>query len=466
MDRDAYFEHLRRGIDAVDRWQDRRGPFEADDTLAVPGSRVAEALAELSERLEENYPYGHPRYAGQMMKPPHPIATLAYAIAMQINPNNHALDGGAATSRMEREVVTDLAAMFGFPEQHLGHLTGGGTIANIEALWVARSLHPERAIAASDQAHYTHGRGCDVLGIEFMPIASDTAGRMDLDALEAQLRFGKIGTVVATAGTTGLGTVDPIHEIIPLARQYGARVHVDAAYGGFFMLLARRADPPIVPAPFLAIADADSVVVDPHKHGLQPYGCGSVLFRDPAVGRFYVHDSPYTYFTSRDLHLGEISLECSRAGASAAALWTTLRCLPLAPDTGLGAIVARGRDAALLWSELISEGPYFRLVVEPDLDILALYPTPESSGATTASAISRLVDELFLAAEHDPQSPAFFAKLVVPQRLLAAHGPAIIWDQPTVTVLRSVLMKPEHLSFVPALNDTLVRQLTNIARTM
>ena len=142
MDRDAYFEHLRRGIDAVDRWQDRRGPFEADETLAVPGSRVAEALAELSERLEENYPYGHPRYAGQMMKPPHPIATLAYAIAMQINPNNHALDGGAATSRMEREVVTDLAAMFGFPEQHLGHLTGGGTIANIEALWVARSLHP------------------------------------------------------------------------------------------------------------------------------------------------------------------------------------------------------------------------------------------------------------------------------------------------------------------------------------
>ena len=88
-------------------------------------------------------------------------------------------------------------------------------------------------------------------------------------------------------------------------------------------------------APWRAIAGCDSVVVDPHKHGLQPYGCGAVLFRDPDVGRFYLHDSPYTYFTSDELHLGEISLECSRAGASAAALWLTLQLLPLTRE-GLG----------------------------------------------------------------------------------------------------------------------------------
>ena len=100
-------------------------------------------------------------------------------------------------------------------------------------------------------------------------------------------------------------------------------------------LLADGGEPGVAAAPFAAIARADSVVVDPHKHGLQPYGCGCVLFADPAVGRLYAHDSPYTYFTSGELHLGEISLECSRAGAAAAALWTTLRALPLT-RAGLG----------------------------------------------------------------------------------------------------------------------------------
>src|SRR5204862_500121 len=95
------------------------------------------------------------------------------------------------------------------------------------------------------------------------------------------------------------------------------------------------------PAPFAAVARCDSVVVDPHKHGLQPYGCGAVLFADPAVGRLYRHDSPYTYFTSGELHLGEISLECSRAGAAAAALWLTLQAFPPIPGDGPAAASRR-----------------------------------------------------------------------------------------------------------------------------
>ena len=96
-------------------------------------------------------------------------------------------------------------------------------------------------------------------------------------------------------------------------------MHVDAAYGGYFKLIEDALDESARRA-FAAIGQADSIVIDPHKHGLQPYGCGCVLFRDPGVGRFYKHDSPYTYFTSKELHLGEISLECSRAGAAAVAL--------------------------------------------------------------------------------------------------------------------------------------------------
>ena len=94
-------------------------------TAAVPGAaRMGEALDAVAERLRDNYPYFHPLYAGQMLKPPHPVARLAYAMAMWINPNNHALDGGRASSRMEKEAVAEIARMFGW-ERFLGHLCGG-----------------------------------------------------------------------------------------------------------------------------------------------------------------------------------------------------------------------------------------------------------------------------------------------------------------------------------------------------
>ena len=108
-------------------------------------------------------------------------------------------------------VVAALAAMVGFGD-HLGHLTSSGTIANLEALYVARELHPARGIAYSAEAHYTHGRMCRVLGVPGAPVAVDGAGRMDLGALDELLTSGRIGTVVATAGTTGLGAIDRVHE--------------------------------------------------------------------------------------------------------------------------------------------------------------------------------------------------------------------------------------------------------------
>src|ERR1700756_1628781 len=104
---------------------------------------MAEVLNETARRLGDNYPYFHPFYAGQMLKPPHPVARAAYALAMTINPNNHARDGGRASSAMEIEAVADLAAMFGWTGgEYLGHLTSSGTLANLEALWIAGQIAP------------------------------------------------------------------------------------------------------------------------------------------------------------------------------------------------------------------------------------------------------------------------------------------------------------------------------------
>lgn len=446
-------EQVRAALEFAARFRERWEPYRSHPASQVDPGGLAAAWAEYADRLQDNYPFFHPRYAGQMLKPPHPVAIGAYLAAMTINPNNHALDGGPATGAMEKELISDLAALFRLPPATLGHLTSSGTIANLEALWVARELHPGRAIAYSEDAHYTHARMCAVLGVEGVAVRADDAGRIDLEALETELRRGRVGTVVLTAGTTGLGALDPVHEALALRERYGCRLHVDAAYGGFFALLGWADDPLVPAAPLRAIAECDSVVVDPHKHGLQPYGCGAVLFRDPAVGRLYRHDSPYTYFTSEELHLGEISLECSRAGAAAGALWLTLRALPLAADHGLGPILAAGVRAARAWAELIERSDELELYLWPELDILTFFPRPRGASCSAVDAASA---KLLREAMADP-SPVFLSTLRVAAERLRRRDPGLAADAPEARVIRSVLMKPEHELFVPTLHRDVLR---------
>ena len=445
---------LPRAVEANARWMSRYGEFATHPSLLIDDAALESAFSRLQDRLTDNYPFGHPHYVGQMLKPPHPAAVLGYVSAMLINPNNHALDGGPATAQMEKEVVARLATMFGLT-QHLGHLTSSGTIANLEALWAARESHPGKAIAYSADAHYTHSRMCQVIGVEGVSVGADGAGRMDLGDLERVLESGRIGTVVATLGTTGLGALDPLPEIVALARAHGARVHVDTAYGGFFSLIADDSADGVARAPFAAIRDVDSVVVDPHKHGLQPYGCGAVLFSDPGVGRFYVHDSPYTYFSSDELHLGEISLECSRAGAAAAGLWITLEVLPLS-DAGLGQVLRANRRGALAWADLLSESDSLTSYQSPELDIVTYFPT-----RGTMSAIDAASAALFTAAaDCPPAEQIHLATYSVTPEALARRGHAVEHDLPSARIIRSTVMKPESadaITQIPARLESLAR---------
>jgi glutamate/tyrosine decarboxylase-like PLP-dependent enzyme len=440
---------LPQAVAAVDSWQSQYGSVAQHPSLTVDDAVLTHAFDDLTTRLQDNYPFFHPCYVGQMLKPPHPAAVIGYVTAMLINPNNHALDGGPATAAMEKDVVGRLATMFGL-EQHLGHLTSSGTVANLEALFVARETHPGKSVAFSADAHYTHARMCHVLGIEGTTVATDAQGRMDLKALESLLATGDVGTVVATLGTTGLGALDPLPEIVCLTREHGARVHVDAAYGGFFALIADDSADGVARAPFAAIADADSVVVDPHKHGLQPYGCGAVLFADPGVGRFYAHDSPYTYFTSDELHLGEISLECSRSGAAAAALWLTLEVLPLTAD-GLGAALRPGRRGALEWHRLLARSAELAPYQAPELDIVTYLPRRNSMTAIDAASAA-----VFDASAHaEPTEQVHVALYSATHRHLTARGLNVLWDADRARILRSVVMKPESEALVTSIHARL-----------
>jgi|SRR5215813_12722965 len=408
--------------------------------------RLAQVLAATAEKLEENFPYFHPLYAGQMLKPPHPVARLAYALTMYINPNNHALDGGRATSALEKEAVAEIAAMFDWPN-YLGHLCSGGTMANLEALWVAGKLHPGKKILANEQAHYTHKRISGVLQLEFESVRCDSRGRIDLGALENRLAGNDVGTVVVTLGTTATGSVDPLAEILSLQERHGFRVHVDAAYGGYFALARNLAVS--AKESFSRIKDADSIVIDPHKHGLQPYGCGCVIFRDASVGKLYKHESPYTYFSSAELHLGEISLECSRPGAAAAALWATQKLLPLDSGGEFAKGLEAGREAALQLYSKLKHDDRFVPAFEPELDIVVFLPNELDD--TKASARSRKI--LAAAAQHD----LHLAVAELPLRFWTDVDFADQDSKDTVTCLRSVLMKPEHLDWVKPIWERLIR---------
>jgi len=413
-----------------------------DGLPAVPPSdtdeeAVRNVLLEVADRLRDNYPYFHPLYAGQMLKPPHPVARLAYALATWVNPNNHALDGGRASTRMEKEAVAEIAAMFGW-KTHLGHLTGGGTMANLEGLWVAGSLTPGSTILASRQSHYVHGRISGVLGLPFESVACDRRGRMDLGALRRRLDRGGVGTVVATVGTTATGAVDPLPDLLELRDRFGFRLHADAAYGGYFTLVddlpeeTRRA--------YRRLDEVDSIVIDPHKHGLQPYGCGCVLFRDPAVGALYKHDSPATYFSSAELHLGEISLECSRPGAAAVGLWATHKALPLVRGGAFATMLGKCRSAAVSLHGRLAASDRFLTAFPPELDIVVW--APRAGSVSEASALSRRIFE------ESARRGLHLALAELPADFFEPLPEGMARDRETMTSLRSVLMKPEHAEWM------------------
>ncbi len=412
--------------------------------LTAQDPEIEALLLEVAERLRDNYPYFHPLYAGQMIKPPHPVARLAYMLALYINPNNHALDGGRASSHMEKEAVAEIAGLFGWKE-HLGHLTGGGTLANLEALWVAGSLRTGEVIVASEQAHYTHHRITHVLKLPFRSVETDNRARMDLNRLEDILKRERVGTVVATIGTTATGSVDPLPEILSLKEKYGFRLHADAAYGGYFTLAENLTEK--TQEAFRSLYAVDSIAIDPHKHGLQPYGCGCILFKDPGVGKLYKHDSPYTYFSSPELHLGEISLECSRAGASAVALWATQKWLPLVRGGTFARALERCHQAAIELHKKLSADSRFITGFSPELDIVIWVPRERK-----VSRISRASREVFEAAA---EKGLHLALAALPVKFFGQPLKGVTPDSETVTCLRSCLMKPEHLDWIDRIYEIL-----------
>ena len=226
-------------------------------------------------------------------------AALADFIAAVTNPyaSVHYASPGAAT--IENEVVNWLKSIFSFPEDSVGCLSSGGSISTLIAFTAARDKHQvknefirKNVVYLSEQVHHSTQKALRIIGLEdiiihYIPL--DSHHKIKTDALEALIKKDIAAglqpfLVVATAGTTDTGAVDPLNDIAAIAKKHKMWFHVDAAYGGFFMMTSKK-------ELFKGIEKADSMIIDPHKGLFLPYGVGAVLVKDSAA---VLHSNYYT----------------------------------------------------------------------------------------------------------------------------------------------------------------------------
>lgn len=226
-------------------------------------------------------------------------AALADFIAAVTNPyaSVHYASPGAAT--IENEVVNWLKSVFSFPETSVGCLNSGGSISTLIAFTAARDKHKVKnenirksVVYLSEQVHHSTQKALRIIGLEdiiirYIPLDADH--KIKTEALEALIEKDISAglqpfLVVATAGTTNTGAIDPLDDIAAIAKQHDMWFHVDAAYGGFFIMTSKK-------ELFKGIEKADSMIIDPHKGLFLPYGVGAVLIKDSAAA---LHSNYYT----------------------------------------------------------------------------------------------------------------------------------------------------------------------------
>lgn len=347
--------------------QVRLGLGQPGGVLPVAGAGDAVALAALTELFSAGaVDPAHPLAAAHLHCPPLPVAVAADLVTGLLNQSVDSWDQGPAAITFEREVVLALAELAGLdPARAGGSITTGGTESNLMGLVLAREAGHTRIIC-SEHAHFSIRRAAAQLGLgggAVTTVQADTEHRMDPTALAAALagEWSGTATVVATAGTTGTGSIDPLPLIANLAAKHRAWLHVDAAYGGGALFSSRL-------APLLAGLDrADSIALDLHKIGWQPVPAGVFLTADERhfaplalnVGYLNPIDDEAAGYHSL---LGR-SLRTTRR-ADAFKIAVTLRAVG---RSGLGDRLDRCHQLAGYAAEQISSHPRLRLNRQPVL---------------------------------------------------------------------------------------------------
>jgi glutamate/tyrosine decarboxylase-like PLP-dependent enzyme len=334
----------------------------------------------------------HPRFFAYVPSPGNFVGAMADALASGFNPFAGAWAIAAGAAQVELVTVDWLRAICGLPAGAGGTFVSGGSMANLTALAAARHRRfgtgdfSRAVVYASDQVHSSVVRGARVLG--FAPervrlLASDAALRLQPAALaramEEDAAAGLVPfCVVASAGTTSTGAVDPLAETAAVCRAAGAWLHVDGAYGAAAALTERGR------ALLAGLGEADSVSMDPHKWLFQPFECAAVLVRDAQVLRDVFRMVP-EYLKDSDLSHEEVNfrdrgVQLTR-GFRALKLWMSIQAFGL---DAFRAAVDRGIDLAAIAEEELRASPEWEVLTPAQLAIVTFRFRPSGSPLSDA----------------------------------------------------------------------------------
>jgi aromatic-L-amino-acid decarboxylase len=354
-------------------------------SIPPPNRRGSErlALARLKAIFDDSMRMSHPRLFGLFTPAPLPIAALGDMAAAFLNQSPDAWKAGPAATEVEAGILRMFTRLLFWGRGSFGAVTSGGGAANLLALKMARDralgigtrrrgvtarVARRLRVYASDQAHFSIARALDVLGIGSDSLVAVPTGRdkrLDAERLDAVLRRNRrLGlrplAIVATAGTTGTGTIDPIPDLASCARRHDAFLHVDAAYGGALLFSRRHR------VRLAGIERADTVTIDPHKWLFQPFSLAVLLARDR--DRLAASCATEPDYLRKDLErekdrldLYQHSLEGSRP-FRALKLDLTLHALGV---EGLGRLVDRTIDVARYLERRVLSDPRFETCGAP-----------------------------------------------------------------------------------------------------
>jgi glutamate/tyrosine decarboxylase-like PLP-dependent enzyme len=391
------------------------GPDELDDLFADCQRIIANS--------RQN---GHPRFFGYVASPATPIGAFADLIASALNQNVPVWRSAPAATHIERTTVRWLAQMIGYADEAGGLLTSGGSMANLDALYIAHRTKARGAtddntnadassvdvsrqglwcagapmtVYVSDQAHHSLTKAADILGLgreQVRVVTTDERFRMDVRSLRARIESDvqaglRPFCVVANAGTVNTGAVDPLPEIATVAEKYNLWFHVDGAYGAPAALDATKR------ALFAGLERADSVTLDPHKWLYTPVDCGCLLLREPkraraawteVAGADYIKvfeqtdDETFAFF--------DYGLELSRR-FRALKLWLLLRYYGV---PRLAAAIADDNALAAYMAERIEQATDFELLAPVELSICCFRYVPDETRARNETELNELNERI------------------------------------------------------------------------